>query len=174
MDEDDEAHFRAFVEARSGALLGTAYLLTGDRHRAEDLLQSALVKAYRHWGRIRAGGSTEPYVRRIMLNEQRSWWRGRREFPVADVPEGASSAGDPAGMSERDAVWRAVLRLPPRTRAVLVLRYWEDLSEAETAHILDCSVGSVKSQASRGLRRLAQELGGTGTRSARAETGGAG
>jgi RNA polymerase sigma-70 factor (sigma-E family) len=172
MDEDSEAHFRAFVEARSGALLGTAYLLTGDPYRAQDLLQSALVKAYGHWGRIRAGGSAEPYVRRIMLNEQRSWWRARREFPVAEVPDRAAVGADPAGLAERDAVWRALQQLPPRTRAVLVLRYWEDLSEAETAQILDCSVGSVKSQASRGLRRLAQVL--DGSRSAPAKRGGAG
>jgi RNA polymerase sigma factor (sigma-70 family) len=109
-----------------------------------------------------------------MVNEQRSWWRARREFPVADVPERPATDGDPAGVSERDAVWQALQRLPPRTRAVLVLRYWEDLSEAETARILDCSVGSVKSQASRGLRRLAEALGGTGSRSAEAGTGGAG
>ena len=87
MDEDSEAHFRDFVEARSAALLGTAYLLTGDLHRAEDLLQSALIKAPRHWARIRSGGDAEPYVRRIMVNEQRSWWRARREFPVAEVPD---------------------------------------------------------------------------------------
>ena len=174
MDEDSEAHFRDFVEARSGALLGTAYLLTGDPHRAEDLLQSALVKAYGHWGRIRDRGSVEPYVRRIMLNEQRSWWRARREFPVAEVPERPGTGGDPAGMAERDAVWQALQQLPPRTRAVLVLRYWEDLSEAETAYLLDCSVGSVKSQASRGLRRLAGVLGGDASRSARTRTGGTG
>jgi len=174
MDQDSEAHFRDFVEARSGSLLGTAYLLTGDRHRAEDLLQSALVKAHRHWARVRQRGDVEPYVRRIMVNEQRSWWRARREFPVAEVPERPAAGGDPAGFTERDAVWQALRRLPPRTRAVLVLRYWEDLSEAETARILDCSVGSVKSQASRGLHRLAKVLGEAGSRPARAETGGAG
>ncbi|HZB51448.1 MAG TPA: SigE family RNA polymerase sigma factor [Mycobacteriales bacterium] len=174
MDQDSEAHFEAFVEARSAALLGTACLLTGDRHRAEDLLQSALVKAHRHWARVRAEGNVEPYVRRIMVNEQRSWWRSRREYPVAEVPDRPTSSGDPAGISERDAVWQALRRLPPRTRAVLVLRYWEDLSEAETARILDCSVGSVKSQASRGLRRLAEVLGEAGTRPARTRTGGAG
>ena len=174
MDRDTEADSHDFVVSRSPALLATAYLLTGDRHRAEDLLQSALAKALRHWSRIRRQGSAEPYVRRIMVNEQRSWWRSRRGYPVADVPDRPTSSGDPAGMSERDAVWQALRRLPPRTRAVLVLRYWEDLSEAETAQILDCSVGSVKSQASRGLRRLAEVLGEAGSRPARAETGGAG
>jgi RNA polymerase sigma-70 factor (sigma-E family) len=153
-DED----FGAFVAARSPALVRTAFLLLGDRGLAEDLVQSALAKAYRHWGRVTAAGSPEAYVRRIMINERRSWWRrnpGREVLgPVPDrgTPDGSD------GRAERDAVWQAVLRLPPRTRAVLVLRYWEDLSEAETAQILDCSVGTVKSQASRGLRKLQQAI----------------
>lgn len=158
MDRETEADFHDFVLSRSPALLGTAYLLTGDRHRAEDLLQSALAKALRHWPRIRREGSAEPYVRRILLNEQRSWWRARREYPVAELPERAAPGADPAGFSERDAVWRALQQLPPRTRAVLVLRYWEDRSEAESAELLGCSVGTVKSLASRGLRRLAGVL----------------
>jgi RNA polymerase sigma-70 factor (sigma-E family) len=162
MDRDSEADFHDFVVSRSPALLGTAYLLTGDRHRAEDLLQSALAKALRHWPRIRREGSAEPYVRRIMVNEQRSWWRsGRgREHPVAELPDRAAPGADPAGAAERDTVWRALGQLPPRTRAVLVLRYWEDRSEAETAELLDCSAGTVKSLASRGLRRLAAVLDG--------------
>jgi RNA polymerase sigma-70 factor (sigma-E family) len=149
-DED----FRDFVTSRSPALLRTAYLLVGDRALAEDLVQSALAKAYRHWGRVTAAGNPEAYVRRIMVNERRSWWRRNpgREV-VGAVPE-RSGPDEPGALVERDAVWRAVLGLPPRTRAVLVLRYWEDLSEAETATVLGCSVGTVKSQASRGLRRL--------------------
>ena len=162
MDRESEADFHDFVVSRSPALLATAYLLTGDRHRAEDLLQSALVKALRHWPRIRRQGTAEPYVRRILVNEHRSWWRARRnrEVPVAELPERAALGADPAGLSDRDAVWRALQQLPPRTRAVLVLRYWEDRSQAETAELLDCSAGTVKSLASRGLRRLADVLDG--------------
>ena len=154
MDADDE-DFRDFVAARSAALMRTAYLLQGDRASAEDLLQSALAKAYRHWSRVRRAGDPAAYVRAIMVNERRSWWRrtARREVLDGTPPERPAPDGA-AAVVERDVIWRAVLALPPRTRAVLVLRYWEDLSEAETAQVLGCSVGTVKSQASRGLRRL--------------------
>jgi RNA polymerase sigma-70 factor (sigma-E family) len=154
MDADDE-DFRDFVAARSAGLLRTAYLLQGDRASAEDLLQSALAKAYRHWSRVRRAGDPAAYVRTIMVNERRSWWRRTAGREVLDgrLPE-RPAPDEAAGLAERDAVWRAVLTLPPRTRAVLVLRYWEDLSEAEIADVLGCSVGTVKSQASRGLRRL--------------------
>jgi RNA polymerase sigma-70 factor (sigma-E family) len=158
MEED----FREFVSSRSAALLRTAYLLTGDLGHAEDLLQVALVKAYRHWQRVRQAGNPEAYVRKILVNERRSRWRRERSVPMVfgmvpdqPVPDGTT------GVEERDVLWRAVLAMPPRTRAVLVLRYWEDLSEAETADILGCSVGTVKSQASRGLRKLQALLGST-------------
>lgn len=156
----DEEGFREFVVARSPALLRTAYLLVGDRGLAEDLMQSALAKAYRHWGRVAATGSPEAYVRRIMVNERRTWWRRNpgREV-VGSVPE-RPGPDEQDAVAEHDAVWRAVLALPPRTRAVLVLRYWEDRSEAEIAELLGCSVGTVKSQASRGLRRLQDAMGG--------------
>jgi RNA polymerase sigma-70 factor (sigma-E family) len=156
----DDDGFRDFVTARSPVLLRTAYLLLGDRALAEDLLQTALVKAYRHWGRITAAGSPEGYVRRIMVNERRTWWHRNpgREF-VGSIPD-RPGPDESIALAERDAVWRAVLALPPRTRAVLVLRYWEDLSEAETAAMLGCSVGTVKSQASRGLRKLQEVLDG--------------
>lgn len=154
-DED----FRDFVASRSPALLRTAYLLVGERALAEDLVQSALAKAYRHWDRVTATGSPEASVRRIMVNERRSWWRRNPGREVLGAVPDRGGPDESAGLAERDAVWQAVLRLPPRTRAVLVLRYWEDLSEAETAHILDCSVGTVKSQASRGLRKLQQAIG---------------
>ena len=156
----DDDGFREFVTARSPALLRTAYLLLGDRALAEDLLQTALVKAHRHWGRVTASGSPEGYVRRIMVNERRTWWRRNpgREL-VGTVPDRAGP-DESSALAERDAVWRAVLALPPRTRAVLVLRFWEDLSEAEIAATLGCSVGTVKSQASRGLRKLQKVLDG--------------
>jgi RNA polymerase sigma-70 factor (sigma-E family) len=151
MDDD----FREFVNSRSPALLRTAYLLTGDLGHAEDLLQNALVLAYRHWRRVTSAGYPEAYVRKIMVNERRSLWRRTRSAPMVlgDVPE-HGGPDEAAGVDERDALWRAVLAMPPRTRAVLVLRYWEDMSEADTAEILGCSVGTVKSQASRGLRKL--------------------
>jgi RNA polymerase sigma-70 factor (sigma-E family) len=155
VDRDAEEGFRVFVEAHSPALLGTAYLLTGDRGQAEDLLQVALLSTYRHWPHIRALQSPQSYVRRVMVNQRTSWWRRRRvaEQPVAVPPEGAGD-DEAALIAVRDELWRAVRQLPPRTRAVLVLRYWEDLSEAETAHVLGCGVGTVKSLSSRGLRRL--------------------
>jgi RNA polymerase sigma-70 factor (sigma-E family) len=159
MDRADEDDFREFVIARSPALLGTAYLLTGDRGVAEDLLQVTLVRAYRHWPRIQAAGNPEAYVRRVMTNLRISWWRRRRlaESAAGALPE-LPAADGAASLADRDELWRALHQLAPRTRAVLVLRYWEDLSEAETARILGCSVGTVKSLASRGLRRLRDVL----------------
>ncbi len=155
MGRADDDDFQGFVVTRSPQLLRTAYLLTGDRGRAEDLVQTALTRAYRHWRRVRAAGDPEAYVRTILVNEQRRWWRrgGDRETAVAALPD-PGAPDRTAAVDERDLLWRALQQMPPRTRAVLVLRYWEDRSEAETAAVLGCSVGSVKSQASRGLRRL--------------------
>ena len=154
MNRADDEDFRVFATTRSPALLRTAYLLTGDRGTAEDLLQDTLTKAYRHWGRVRAAGNPEAYVRKVMLNERRTRWRRRSSSEVVgEVPDAAVADGS-AAVAERDALWRALREMPPRTRAVLVLRYWEDRSEADTAELLGCSVGSVKSQASRGLKRL--------------------
>lgn len=158
MDAGAEDDFREFVVARTPVLLGTAYALTGDRGLAEDLLQTALLKTYRHWRNVRHFEYPDAYVRQVMTNQQISWWRRRRvaesDRPVPDRagPDGRS------GIEDRDELWRALQELPPRTRAVLVLRYWEDLPEAEAARILGCSVGSVKSQASRGLQRLRKVL----------------
>ena len=161
MDRDAENDYREFVIARTPALLGTAYLLTGDLGIAEDLLQATLLQVYRHWGRVAAAGNPESYVRRVMTNQRITWWRRRRvaEWPTDAVPERKVADGV-AGLAERDEMWRALQQLPARARAVLVLRYWEDLSEADTARILGCSVGTVKSQSSRGLRRLREVLGG--------------
>lgn len=154
MTARDTDAFSAFVAERSAALLRTAYLLTGDRGLAEDLLQTALLKTYRHWGWIRQQDRPEAFVRKVMVNSQRMVWRRRAviEHSVADVPDRPGPLATPDG--ERDAIWQALAELPPRMRAVLVLRYWEDLSEKDTAAVLGCSVGSVKSQASRGLARL--------------------
>ena len=153
MDPSTDDDFRDFVRARSPALLGTAYALTGDRGLAEDLLQTALLKTYRHWREVRRSDRPEAYVRRVMTNQRISWSRRRRIAEYGGmVPDRAGPS--PYPVEDRDELWRALQQLPPRTRAVLVLRYWEDLAEADVARILGCSVGSVKSQASRGLHRL--------------------
>ncbi|WP_326557811.1 SigE family RNA polymerase sigma factor [Micromonospora sp. NBC_01796] len=152
--------FREFVEVRYGDLLRTAYLLTGSRDAAQDLLQNALVVTMRRWRQV-----DEPmaYVRRVMVNERTSLWRrlGSRELLTAIVPQREQPDGTDR-LAERDQLLTALRRLPARMRAVLVLRYWEELSEMETAQLLGCSVGTVKSQASRGLARLRDVLGESG------------
>jgi RNA polymerase sigma-70 factor (sigma-E family) len=163
VDADAEAEFRDFVQSRWQPLLRTAYLLTGDHGRAEELLQSALVRAHRHWRRIERADAPEVYVRKVLVNLHNTWWRRgrRREQPTGAVPEHVGPEVDPYAAYElRDELWRAVLALPPRMRSVLVLRYFEDLPEAEVARVLDCSLGTVKSQTSRGLHRLREALDG--------------
>ena len=159
--ERAEDEFRAFVTERWSALLRTAYLLTGDRGRAEDLVQSALVRTHRHWSKIQREGRSEAYVRKTMVNLNTDWWRrlGSREHAVESVPDASSAADAYAAFDLQDELWTALQKLPARMRAVLVLRYFEDLSEAETASILGCSLGTVKSQCSRGLGRLRLALG---------------
>lgn len=143
--------FELFVSARSAGLLRTAYLLTHDSHLAEDLLQTALAKAWVSWGRVEE--QPEAYVRRILINTYSTWWRRRwnGEVPTEVLPEGKSAAPDPGADCELRA---ALARLPRRQRAVLVLRFFEDLTEAETANALQCSVGTVKSQSSKALAKL--------------------
>ncbi|MEV4618161.1 SigE family RNA polymerase sigma factor [Asanoa sp. NPDC049573] len=155
--EDD---FREFVAARSPALLRTAYLLTGDWATAEDLLQTALTKIYLAWRRLGEIEAVEPYARRVLVNTSISWWRRRwhGERPTEVLPERAV-ADRVDEQLERDALWRHVQSLPARQRAVLVLRFYEDLSEAQTAAILDISTGTVKSQTSRALTTLRARLG---------------
>lgn len=153
-DVGDEKQFAEFVSARMSGVLRWAHLLTGDRGRAEDLVQHAFAATYRHWRRLEPEGA-EAYVRRAVLNAHLSWWRRgwRSEQAVPDLPErpGPDLTG---GVDERDAMWTALAALPPRQRAVLVLRYYEDLSEAEIARVLDIAPGTVKSQAAKGLTRL--------------------
>ncbi|GID98323.1 SigE family RNA polymerase sigma factor [Amorphoplanes digitatis] len=164
MDKGLEEAFQGFVAARSGALLRTAYLLVGDRHGAEDLLQTALVKTFVRFGAIRDTGALEGYVRRTMATTATSWWRGRpfRERPVERIPDRPCDAGPDAGPGagiEQDAMWSHLRALPAKQRAVLVLRYYEGLAEAEIAEVLGISRGTVKSHASRGLATLRQRLG---------------
>jgi RNA polymerase sigma-70 factor (sigma-E family) len=148
---DRRESFEAFVVARSGALLRTAYLLTQDRQLAEDLLQTSLARAWSSWSKIDV--SPEAYVRRVLVNTYSTWWRRKwhGESPTAELPEVAHHDHDPAAMPELRI---ALARLPRRQRAVVVLRYFEDLSEIETARIMQCSVGTVKSQTSKALAKL--------------------
>ena len=141
--------FDDFVAARSTALLRTAYLLTRDHALAEDLLQTALTKAWFAWAKI---DNHEAYVRRILVNTYTSWWRRRwnGEQPVLTLVE--SSVDHPEEGSHD--LWSALGRLPRRQRAVVVLRYFEDLTEAQTAGILGCSVGTIKSQTSKAFAKL--------------------
>ena len=163
-----EREFREFVATRWVALLRTAYLLTGDHDRAEDLAQGALIRVHRHWAKVVAaddgseGHTPEAYVRKTMVNLNTDWWRrlGSREKPGGILPGGdrASAVDAYAELELREDLWAELRTLPPKMRATLVLRYFEDLGEAETAEILGCSVGAVKSQCSRGLARLQKAL----------------
>lgn len=160
MRPTDESAFEAFVAARSGELFRTAVLLTRDRGHAEDLLQTALVKAYRRWGRIT--GDPYPYVRRVLVTTAAGWWRLRSTQEIVSLPAHDPAAPDAAdAFAERERMTEALATLPPRMRAVLVLRYTEDLSEASTAELLGCSVHTVRSQTVRGLARLRAVLGDT-------------
>jgi RNA polymerase sigma-70 factor (sigma-E family) len=148
-----EQAFNAFVEARSTPLLRTAYLLTRDQGLAEDLLQTALAKAWFAWGRIE--GQPEAYVRRIIVNTYATWWRRRwnGEESTGELPESRERRPS-SQVEDRADLWVALGRLPRRQRAVVVLRFYEDLSEAQTAELLQCSVGTVKSQTSKALAKL--------------------
>ncbi len=168
MDARARAEFEEFVAARSARLFRTAVLLTGDRQEAQDLVQSALERAWRHWDRVAQAEQPEAYVRRILVNslKDRRRARGRLvEVPLDDArpPGGASAGQSPYRRVElRGAIVAELRRLPAGMRAVLVLRYFEDLSEAEIARALNCSPGTVKSQAARGLARLRTALGPAG------------
>ncbi|SDH93532.1 RNA polymerase sigma-70 factor, sigma-E family [Sinosporangium album] len=151
----DRSEYEAFVAGAWPRLLRTAYLLTRDWATAEDLVQTALFKAWSAWGRI--GDEREAYVRKIMFNAHLSWWRRKRRTAeiTTDVPPDRGQAADHSGeIDERELVWKALGRLPPRQRAVVVLRFFEDLTEAQTADTLGCSVGTVKSQTSKALAKL--------------------
>ncbi|WP_327588313.1 SigE family RNA polymerase sigma factor [Nonomuraea sp. NBC_00507] len=153
-----EHDFGAFVAARATSLLRVAYLACGDETEAEDLLQTALERTYRNWDRVRHD-SPEPYVRRVIINAAIS--RARRRailsiIPMHSPPETSARAGDPDLVH---VLMDALRALPPRQRAVIVLRYWEDLSETQTAEVLGCALGTVKSQASKALAKLRSALG---------------
>jgi RNA polymerase sigma-70 factor (sigma-E family) len=169
-----DAAFEEFVASRSASLLRLALLLTGwNRAVAEDLTQIALERVYRRrralFGSDTAQGAVEPYVRKILVNAAIDWRRGLRRRPEepldealrADQADGSARLDD--RIADQDQLRRGIASLPPRQRAVLVLKYWQDLTDAEIAAVLNCGVGTVKSQASRGLQRL-RELTGAGPR----------
>jgi RNA polymerase sigma-70 factor (sigma-E family) len=147
--------FEEFVTFRSERLLRAAYQLTHDRLLAEDLLQTALARAWRVWSRLSGEADPEPYVRRIMFNTYASWWRRRwtHERPTDVLPE-RGEASIAAAQAERDQLWRALGRLTRRQRAVVVLRFYEDLTESQVAEVLGCAIGSVKAHSSRALAAL--------------------
>ncbi|TDC80122.1 SigE family RNA polymerase sigma factor [Micromonospora sp. KC606] len=166
MADVTDGEFTTFINERGDKLLRVAYALAGSQHAAEDLLQHALAKAYARWPRIR--GDAEPYVKRILYHDQVSIWRRARrsEIPVANLPERMATGPDP----ELRLLLREALRaLPPRQRAVLTLRYLEDLSVAETATLLGCRAGTVASQTAKALARLRQLVPGLDEMTPRAE-----
>jgi RNA polymerase sigma-70 factor (sigma-E family) len=156
---DSEA-FRGFVASRSTALFRVAFLLLGDYHLAQDLVQESLAKTYVAWPRLREVAKAEAYTRRVIATTAISWRRRRGfyERPMEHLPE--PWGDDPtASLVLHDALGTHLLALPPRQRAAIVLRYYADLSEAQTADAMGCSVGAVKSSASAGLRRLRERMG---------------
>ncbi|MFG1909991.1 SigE family RNA polymerase sigma factor [Kribbella sp. NPDC048928] len=151
--------FAEFASSRHGALFRYAYLLAGDRGLAEDLVQEALVKTYVNWHRLRDPANAEAYTRRAITTTMIGWWRRKSwhaERPNDDVPDRPVHADD---STARIWLWDILQKLPPRQRAALVLRYYEDLTEAQTAEVLGCSVGTVKSQVSDALKKLRARLG---------------
>jgi RNA polymerase sigma-70 factor (sigma-E family) len=154
-DTGRDADFAAYMQARQASLLRTAYLLTGDRHTAEDLTQTAFAKLYLAWDKVRDQGSIDGYVRRIVVNEHNSLWRRawkRRELSSDQLPEDPHHDTYDSGAGRE--LWELVQTLPRKARAVVVLRYYEEMTEAETAEVLGISVGTVKSQSSRALAAL--------------------
>jgi RNA polymerase sigma-70 factor (sigma-E family) len=152
--------FETWLGARESALQRTAHLLTGDVHAAQDLVQTTLAKLYQRWNHVRTVHNIDAYARKTLVNEYRTAWRRpvrRREHVVELVPERAAPES-PAYDGSSEAVWRFVCLLPPKQRAVLVLRFYEQLTEAEIADLMGISVGTVKSQSSRAIATLRAQL----------------
>jgi RNA polymerase sigma-70 factor (sigma-E family) len=154
----DELTFGEFMAARWGPLYRTAFLLTGDRHEAEDLLQGALARTCVKWDGIRDKRAADSYVRQAMVNQMARQWRRRgREVVTDEVPDRGHGGGVDV-RADHLALWEEIRKLPPRMRATLVLRYVEDLTAEDTARQLGCSVGSVKSQTHHAIKRLRAAL----------------
>lgn len=152
-----ELDFEGFAATRWRRLVRTAYLLTGDHHEAEDVVQATFAKVFRNWSRISRLEEPDAYVHRALVNNNLSRHRRRRvrQLLTPVLPERAHTAdGGHRGVEERSVLLQALAELPQRQRAVVVLRYWEDMSESQVAEVLGCSLGNVKSQASRGLAKL--------------------
>lgn len=161
MSTGPDEEFDAFMRGRWPAMVRLGYALTGDVGHAEDLAQAAFARAYASWGRVRRAGDPDAYVRRIVINEHRRRFRKHRvaEELRGDLGDAAGGHQEHQALDDRQALLDALRALGPRQRAVVVLRYWLDLSEAETAAALNCSVGTVKSQASRALATLRKSAG---------------
>jgi RNA polymerase sigma-70 factor (sigma-E family) len=154
--------FTAYFEARRDAVRRSAYLLCGDWHRADDLAQTAFVALHRRWHKVRDKGALDAYVRRTLVRaaideSRRPWRRERFTDEVPEVPAPSVEVGD--SVSTRDTLLAALRKVPPRQRAVLELRNFDDLDVTDTAAALKCSEGTVKSQTARGLTALRNELG---------------
>lgn len=160
-----DADFAEFVRHRGDHHLRTAVLLTGDWHAAEDLVQASLGKLYAVWGRLDTTSEPDAYLRRIMVNTSRSWWRARwrREIPRADLPDlpGPGDLGE--GRAVAEDVRNALARLPARQRTALVLRFFADLPEADVADLMGCSTGTVKTHTHRGLQAMRRLIPVNGT-----------
>jgi RNA polymerase sigma-70 factor (sigma-E family) len=158
----DDEEFAEFVVGALPRLLRFAYVLTGNPAAAEDLVQIALGRSWRAW-RLRRIDDPQAFVRKVMINSYASWYRrhGSRETLTANPAENVIIEDEARRIDDRDVVWRALLTLPPRQRAVIVLRYYEDMSELEISAVMGTSPGTVKSQSARALRRLAAVLTGT-------------
>jgi RNA polymerase sigma-70 factor (sigma-E family) len=158
---EQDAEFSAWVSGSWRRLMHTAYLLSaGDAGRSEDLLQTALSRVMLAWPRLRVGAELDAYTRTVMVRLQASWWRRRwhSEQPSAQLPEGAESDPRFSSYDEADRLAQALRQLSPQQRAAVVLRYYEDLTEARVAEMLGCSIGSVKTHTARGLARLRELL----------------
>lgn len=161
LSRSDDERFRAFADSSTQPLTRLAYLLCGDQHLAHDLVQTCLVRLYQAWSKVEARESVEPYARKVLLrcwlNEVRRPWR-RSESRDGYVPDRPGAGADPAEGLDRlhykEMLRTALARIPPRQRAAVVLRYWSQYSVTETAEILRCSEGTVKSQTARGLAAL--------------------
>jgi RNA polymerase sigma-70 factor (sigma-E family) len=162
MRRELDERFAAYVRDRGDHHLRVAVLLTGDWHAGEDLLQASLAKLYRAWPRLDTTADPDAYLRRVMVNTRRSWWRTRwrQETPTAVIPESATAEDFEDRHILGVLVRQALARLPRQQRIVVVLRYCADLPEAEVAAVLGCAAGTVKAHAHRGIQRLRDLLGG--------------
>ncbi|HKD97712.1 MAG TPA: SigE family RNA polymerase sigma factor [Micromonosporaceae bacterium] len=150
--------FDTFVRTRQRSLLRSAYMLTGDQHLAEDLVQSALARTHQSWARLTDPANAEAYTRKVMYHLQVSWWR-RNRVPesmtdTSPEPRPTGGPGEATGLTNRMTIQSALLKLSTKQRAVLILRFFEDRTEVETAEVLGVAVGTVKSQTAKALARL--------------------